>query len=308
MQGIDLADLPLILMAVGWLVFLEGLLSADNALVLAMMVRHLPREEQKRALRYGIWGAFAFRFIAVMLAKLLLNFWFLEVIGGLYLLYLAVSHVVSKASGEGEGAPRRWFGSGFWATVISVELADIAFSIDSILAAVAAARSLPPERIGPFEQYAIVVTGGLLGIVTMRFVAGYFIKLLEKYRGLESGAYGLVAWIGLKLLAGGLYRAKILPGEMNKWLFWIGMAVIVVLGFIAKPPRPPTPADTLELAQDMARAAGGGNMDDDNDRRSGLGGDRDGTVPLPTADGSSNSGDNHIAGSQPPAELPSHPG
>ena len=65
MWGIAVNDLPLVGGAVLWLVFLEGLLSADNALVLAMMVRHLPKEKQKRALRYGIWGAFAFRFIAV---------------------------------------------------------------------------------------------------------------------------------------------------------------------------------------------------------------------------------------------------
>ena len=77
-RGMQLA--LLILVTVLWLVFLEGLLSADNALVLAMMVRHLPKDQQKRALRYGIWGAFAFRVVAVLLAKVLLGFWFLQVV------------------------------------------------------------------------------------------------------------------------------------------------------------------------------------------------------------------------------------
>src|SRR3954447_15595973 len=99
MLGIDPSDLPMIGGTVLWLVFLEGLLSADNALVLAMMVRHLPKLEQKRALRYGIWGAFAFRVVAVLMAKILLNFWYLKVVGGLYLLYLAVAHVWSRAGG-----------------------------------------------------------------------------------------------------------------------------------------------------------------------------------------------------------------
>src|SRR3954471_3148868 len=94
MWGLVVSDYPMVAAAVLWLVFLEGLLSADNALVLAMMVRHLPRDKQKRALRYGMWGAFVFRFIAVGRASLLLKFWFLKVIGGLYLLSLTFSHFV----------------------------------------------------------------------------------------------------------------------------------------------------------------------------------------------------------------------
>src|SRR5262245_52023483 len=77
---------------IGALVFLEGLLSADNALVLAVMVRHLPRDQQRRVLFYGIWGAIGFRVIALSLSSILLNLWYCKVIGGLYLLYLAGSH------------------------------------------------------------------------------------------------------------------------------------------------------------------------------------------------------------------------
>ena len=61
MWDIQLADILLVTGTVLTLVILEGLLSGDNALVLAVMVRHLPREQQKRALRYGIWGAFGFQ-------------------------------------------------------------------------------------------------------------------------------------------------------------------------------------------------------------------------------------------------------
>lgn len=233
MQAIVVGDIPLVLVTVLWLVFLEGLLSADNALVLAIMVRHLPKHQQKRALRYGMWGAFAFRFVAVLLSWWLLKFWFLKVAGGIYLLYLAAAHFLFGEGGDDAARARR-YGRGFWGTVVSVELADIAFSIDSILAAVAMADGLT-DRIGRSWTFGIVVLGGILGIITMRFVAGYFIVLLERFRGLEPGAYGLVAWIGLKLVVGGLHSGKIVPFEMHEWLFWLGMLAIVVGGFLYKP-------------------------------------------------------------------------
>jgi YkoY family integral membrane protein len=243
MWGIQIADLPMILGTVVTLVFLEGLLSADNALVLAVMVRHLPREQQRRALRYGIWGAFIFRLIAVLLSAVLLKFWLFKVFGGAYLLYLAVSHFfLHDEATHANRKPR--FGSGFWGTVVSVELADIAFSIDSIVAAVAMADSLP-ARIGYNWKLGIVYLGGILGIIAMRYVAGYFIILLERFHGLTAGAYLLVAWIGLKLVMSGLHNAHYLPVEMNEYIFWGGMAVVVVGSMFYKPhptrPPPTTP-------------------------------------------------------------------
>jgi YkoY family integral membrane protein len=237
MWGISLSDLPI----VGWyvlvLVFLEGLLSADNALVLAVLVRHLPRQEQRRALRYGIWGAFGFRLLAVLASSLLLKFWGFKLVGGLYLLYLALSHFVwgghDDESDPASCPKSKRFGGGFWGTVISVELADIAFSIDSILAAVAMADGLP-ARLGANWRLAIVYLGGVLGIVTMRFVAGYFIILLERFTGLANGAYILVAWIGLKLIVSGLHSAHYVE-EMPEWLFWSVMMLIVVGSMLIRP-------------------------------------------------------------------------
>src|SRR4051812_26943178 len=113
MWGIDAADFAVLLGTVATLVVLEGLLSADNALVLAVMVRHLPKESQKRALRYGIIGAFAFRLIAVVFASALLHYWWIKVVGGLYLLYLALAHLFASHE-EGVSEHRSKFGNGFW--------------------------------------------------------------------------------------------------------------------------------------------------------------------------------------------------
>jgi YkoY family integral membrane protein len=237
------ADFLLVASTVLTLVILEGLLSGDNALVLAVMVRHLPREQQKRALRYGIWGAFGFRAIAVLLSSLLLKFWIFKVVGGAYLLYLAGSHFLSREEDRHANKTTR-FGSGFWGTVVSVELADIAFSIDSIVAAVAMSDSMP-DRFGHNGKLFIVYIGGILGILTMRFVAGLFIILLERFHGLAVGAYVLVAWIGLKLVWSGLHAASptYIPVEMNEIVFWAGMLLIVTTSMLYKPrgnaPRPP---------------------------------------------------------------------
>ncbi|HZW29396.1 MAG TPA: hypothetical protein VFF52_01750, partial [Isosphaeraceae bacterium] len=92
MLPFTLDDAPLIAWYIGVLIFLEGLLSADNALVLALMVRHLPKKEQRRVLRWGIWGAVGFRLVAVLLSAVLIRFWIFKVLGGLYLLYLALAH------------------------------------------------------------------------------------------------------------------------------------------------------------------------------------------------------------------------
>src|SRR5262249_31037208 len=106
MAEISLFDIALIPWYILVLVFLEGVLSADNALVLALMVRHLPKREQRRVLQYGIWGAIAFRIVAVGLSAFLLKFWYFKVIGGAYLLFLAIKHFVRGEAGAESGAGR----------------------------------------------------------------------------------------------------------------------------------------------------------------------------------------------------------
>jgi YkoY family integral membrane protein len=256
MWGYRLNDAGLIAWYIGVLVFLEGLLSADNALVLALMVRHLSRRDQRRVLRWGIWGAVAFRVVAVLLSAFLLKFWFFKVLGGAYLLFLAISHFVSPggsngAEGENQGSrARRWL-RGFWGTVVSITMADIAFSIDSILAAVAMADSFP-DRFGDRGKLFIVLTGGILGIITMRFVVRYFVAMLDRFPGLAEGAYYLVAWIGLKLLLSGFSDWALTPAFLRhhipEWLFWSVMLLIAVVSMLVKrPPGGPEASEGLDL-------------------------------------------------------------
>src|SRR5262245_12987561 len=148
---------------VALLVALEGLLSADNAMVLAILVLGLPKAQQRKALRYGLVGAFAFRSIAVLLAIYLIRLLWVKLVGAGYLLYLVYRHFGGSESAEARrSAPqaKSWLGlDPFWATVVKVELTDIVFAIDSILVAVAVS-----------SKTWVVLTGGMLGILTMRMV------------------------------------------------------------------------------------------------------------------------------------------
>ncbi|HLG26769.1 MAG TPA: TerC family protein [Paenisporosarcina sp.] len=200
-----------ILLEYGWvlllLIGLEGLLAADNALVLAIMVKHLPEEERRRALLYGLAGAFVFRFASLFIISFLVDVWQVQAIGALYLLFIAINHIVRKLYFSNKGQQTEAKDkkkSGFWGTVFKVELADIAFAVDSILAAVAMAMTLPNTNlpaIGGMDggKFLVIFAGGLIGLIIMRFAANYFVKLLHAKPGLEIAAFAIVGWVGVKL-------------------------------------------------------------------------------------------------------------
>jgi YkoY family integral membrane protein len=179
------------------LVLSEGLLSFDNALVLAILVSHLPKDKyyqlgpfrfsiQQWALTAGIFGAYFFRVIAIGLGTYLIQFWSMQLIGGSYLLWLAYEHFfIGEEETEIEAA-----GKGFWGTVIKVELMDIAFSIDSILAA-----------MGISKRVWVILLGGMLGILFMRFVAGIMVRLIESFPLLKHTGYALITLIGYRLVS-----------------------------------------------------------------------------------------------------------
>ncbi|WP_425388441.1 DUF475 domain-containing protein [Domibacillus robiginosus] len=179
---------------IGTLIVLEGLLSADNALVLAVMVRHLPEKKRKKALFYGLLGAYLFRFIAIGLGVWLMEIRWVKILGAIYLAWLVWNHL--KESDEKKqhvdmsktGLLVRMFGP-FWGTVAAVELMDIAFSVDSVLAA-----------FGISKEVWILLLGGMLGVLMMRTVAGIFIKLIDRVPELETTAYLLIAIISIKMM------------------------------------------------------------------------------------------------------------
>lgn len=193
------------------LLLLEGLLSADNALVLAMMVKHLPEKEQKKALTYGIWGAYIFRFLVIGIGTYLIKFTWVKALGALYLIYMAYKGLFSGGE-ESHDNVSKVAKKGLWATVISVELMDIVFSIDSVAAALALS-----------DKVWVLFLGAVFGILMMRGVAQVFVSLIEKVPELEKTAYILIALIGLKL------GATLFDIEIPDVLFF-AVLIIVFLG------------------------------------------------------------------------------
>ena len=211
------------LFTVGILIVLEGLLSADNAMVMAVMVLGLPEHHRHKALKYGLIGAFVFRFLTTLVAFWLIRLSFAKLIGGLYLLYLPYQHFSgSEGSSEQRRTPPKakpWLGlSAFWATVVRVELMNLVFSIDSILAAVAMSPKI-----------WVVMAGGILGIIAMRIVVGQLLALIQRYPAIVDVAFIIIAWVGIKLVVEYLHAEHFIDFEVSQW---VSLSLIVII-FVA---------------------------------------------------------------------------
>jgi YkoY family integral membrane protein len=225
-------------LTIGLLVLLEGLLSADNALVLAILVLGLPRRDQRKALRYGIAGAFAFRILATLLAVHLIAFGWVKLLGAAYLIYLTFNHFF----GRGDSTERRNIKpatpamglSAFWTTVVKVELTDIVFAIDSILVAVAMS-----------SKTWVIVSGGILGIITMRMVIGQLLAIVRRYPALVDGAFIIIAWVGIKLLIEYLHVEGYIHFEVNKWMSFGLIIVIFTASYLYARAQGPAPDETV---------------------------------------------------------------
>lgn len=220
------------------LIVIESLLSVDNAAVLATMVMDLPKDQRKKALKYGIIGAYVFRGICLFLAAWLVKIWWLKPLGGLYLLYLAFDYFRKKnakattTEEEEIDKSKSWIYKStvglvgtFWATVALVEVMDLAFSIDNVFAAVAFT-----------DHIWLIYIGVFIGILAMRFVAQAFVKLMEKFTFLETVAFIVIGVLGVKLTSSLVTHfypespiSKILEGEKTDLFVSIFTVAIFIL-------------------------------------------------------------------------------
>ncbi len=202
LESIPAADMPSFLMAcvsvILSLVLIEGLLSVDNALGIAAMAAHLPKHQQKPALRWGLIGAYTFRGIALVLVAWLMHNEWVKWFGALYLVYLACEHLQlhPKAEGGDEGhKAAKAVGKSFIATIASIELMDLSLSLDNVVAAVSMVNN--EQRIPEELHIWVVCLGVFIGIAALRFVAGWCIGVIERHPILGYTAFLLVGFVGL---------------------------------------------------------------------------------------------------------------
>lgn len=175
------------LLVVMILIFLEIALSFDNALAIAALVSRLPKPLRNKALTYGVWGATGFRIVALFFLQQITKYVWIRMVGALYLLYLSFCHFffAPKENDSSKIMTR----TNFWRIVFAVEMTDIIFSADSILASMTVTNN-----------YLIMVVGGCIGILAMRFASGFFASLMAVFPKLEDAAFVLVGAAGMRLM------------------------------------------------------------------------------------------------------------
>src|SRR5581483_4742247 len=150
---------------------------------------------------------------------------FVKLLGGGYLLYLTYSHFAREGGAEERRNPpkaRPAFGlSAFWATVVRIEIVNLAFSVDSILVAVA----MSPKTW-------VVLAGGILGLLAMRVVVGQLMKIIQRYPALVDGAFVIIAWVGLKLIFDYVHAMRWIAWEIPQAVELTVVAVIFIGSYV----------------------------------------------------------------------------
>jgi YkoY family integral membrane protein len=229
------------LATIALLIVLEGLLSIDNALVLGILVNRVEPALRVKALSYGLIGAFVLRLLAIFTAASLIRFSLLKLAGALYLIWVAGSYFFRKEAHGHEAEANAVSGSNsLWRNVAAIELTDLAFAVDSVLAAVALVGPAPASSHEVHPKLWVIILGGMIGLVLMRFAAAAMSRLLERFPQLHLSANLLVLLIGLKLLiewaannTGHAHRINFQdPQRIEFWVFWGSALLCLALGLL----------------------------------------------------------------------------
>ncbi|MBS3028328.1 MAG: TerC family protein [Dolichospermum sp. DET50] len=197
------------------LVFLEAVLSADNAIALAAIAQGLEDKKlEGQALNIGLVFAYVLRITLLLTATWVQKFWQFELLGAGYLLWLVFQHFSSQEDEDNHHHGPRF--KSLWQAIPVLAFTDLAFSLDSVTTAIAVS-----------QETWLVITGTTIGIVTLRFMAGLFIRWLDEYENLEDAGYVTVAFVGLRLLLKVINDGLVPP----QWLMVTAIGAILAWGF-----------------------------------------------------------------------------
>ncbi|CDN16884.1 MAG: hypothetical protein HRU34_06200 [Richelia sp.] len=207
-------EAPIVLLI---LILLEAVLSADNAIALAAIAQGLENKKlEEQALNLGLVVAYVLRITLLLTATWVEKFWQFELLGAAYLLWLVWQHFTSEeeeTDGHHHHGPRF---SSLLQVIPVIALTDLAFSLDSVTTAIAVS-----------EERWLVITGTTVGVFTLRFMAGLFIRWLDEFDNLEDAGYITVAFVGLRLLLKVINDAFVPP----QWIMVTVITLILAWGF-----------------------------------------------------------------------------
>ena len=166
----------------GLIVWINIILSGDHAVVIAMAARTLPPEQQKKAVLFGSGAAVVLRIVLTIVAVWLLALPYLQIIGGLLLLYVGLQLLGEEDEGEGEEKKHGTLG----AAIRTILLADLVMSLDNVIAVAAAAKG----------DMTLLVLGLAISIPIVIFGSTLMIKLMERFPIIVMLGAALIGWIG----------------------------------------------------------------------------------------------------------------
>lgn len=223
------------------LIALEAVLSADNAIALAAIAQGLGTPKlQRQALNLGLAAAFILRVVLILSATWVIKYWQFELAGALYLLWLVFQYFTSDEDEVDGGVHHHHHGPRFqslWQAIPVIAITDLAFSLDSVTTAIAIS-----------DEIWLVLTGGLIGVLSLRLMAGLFIRWLDEYTHLEDAGYLTVSLVGLRLLIR-VMRPELVPPE---WVMIGAIAILFIWGFSKRN----QPSDATALSSETLSPAG----------------------------------------------------
>ena len=198
------------------LVVLEAVLSADNAIALAAIAKSVKDPDlQRQALNIGLIAAYVLRMMLILAATWVVKYWQFELLGAIYLIWLVFNYFFNAEDEEFNEQHTLGF-TNLWQVIPTIAITDLAFSLDSVTSAIAIT-----------EETWLIIAGGTIGIVILRFLAGLFIRWLQEYTYLEDAGFVTVGFVGIRLLLKVWLPDALIP----EWVTIVVVALFFAWGF-----------------------------------------------------------------------------
>lgn len=197
------------------IVFIDLILAGDNAIVIGMAARNLPKDQQKKAVIWGTVGAIIIRIIATLLVVQLLNVPWLNLVGGLLLVWIAYKLLVQDDAHDGIKS-----GNTLWQSIRTIIIADAAMGLDNVIAVAGAAHG----------NTLLVILGLLISVPVVVWGSTIFIKLINRYNWIVYLGSAVLAYTAAKMIT---HEKSFKAFFENQLFFWSFVIIVIILTIAA---------------------------------------------------------------------------